>query len=378
MRIWVLTILLAFALIAPAVSAAADLRPSPVSVQGEARPEWKGYQVVEADRAGRVFVFRGESYQVYPVDPRTGNLGEPRKLETSLSSPSTPREAAMSTSGDGWLMIHAGKLRYFEKGKEKVLPALPWGVQSVGFHRDNPVVAVLPIVLKGTESPSGDLPWLFTLSGDRWDVLRELKGVTAQDSNNGLDNGNLEKYLAQVASRLTTDSRGRLWAAPQYSYRIQRLSPSGRILEEIRLEGGRFRDKEQQAKAIEIKRSDPAQNPASATSDPVKESKTYTPFPFDAVLYDIVEGRDGRLYILTRTASGGLALDRFDPVESVLERRVLSVAWKGNASLASGKDALYLAPYEASAGRWKLSWEELAQPGWKQLEFESPGGEDGR
>lgn len=371
MRIRLLTILVALSLAAPAGLAASDLRPSPVSGLGEAGPEWKGYQTVEADRAGRVFYFRGESYQVYPVDPRTGNLGKPLKLETSLSSSSSPREAAMSTGGDRWLMIHAGKLRYFEKGKEKALPVLPWGAQSVGFHRDSPVVAVLPIVLKGTESPSGDLPWLFTLSGDRWDVLRELEGVTEQDANEGLDNGNFEKQLAQVATRLTTDSQGRLWAAHQYSYKIQRLSPSGRVLEEIRLDDGRFREKKQRASAIEIKRSDPSQNPTSATSDPVKEKKTYTPFPFDAVLYDVVGGRDGRIYTLTRTDSGGLALDRYDPVESVLERKALSVKWKGNASLAAGKDALYLAPYEASAGRWKLSWEELERPGWKQLELES-------
>lgn len=351
---------------------AAPLKPAPVLTENGSKAEWKGYQFVEADRSGNVSFFRGEAYEIYPVTKK-GLLGKPLKLEMSLAAASSPREAAMSTSGAQWLLIQGGKLRLFEDGKEKALPPLPWAPQSVGFRRDTPVVSVLPMVLKGSENPGGDLPWLFELDNDRWEVLHPLKGVTEAIASKSLQDGTFNDHMARVSCRITTDGQGKMWVANQYSYHLQRFSPGGRVLFDLTLDGGEPRKRKDASAPIEITRKSPTQNPVSATSNPLQEKGTYHRFAYESVIYDLVEGRDGRFYILTSVGAGSLALDRYDPVESVLERAPLPLRWKGLGSLASGKDGLYIAPYEAQAGRWSLSWEALDMATWEKLEFEASG-----
>ena len=39
----------------------------------------------------------------------------------------------------------------------------------------------------------------------------------------------------------------------------------------------------------------------------------------------------------------------------------------GNATLAAGRDALYLAAHSGDRGRWKISWDDLDRARWKKI-----------
>ncbi|MDX2000094.1 MAG: hypothetical protein SF066_20440, partial [Thermoanaerobaculia bacterium] len=80
-------------------------------------------------------------------------------------------------------------------------------------------------------------------------------------------------------------------------------------------------------------------------------------------------GRDGRAYLVIQE-DGRRFLDRFDPDEGKLERLELRDVEGSNFTLAAGQDGLYLAPYHALAGRYRLDWEALETAEWVPV----PGG----
>ena len=94
-------------------------------------------------------------------------------------------------------------------------------------------------------------------------------------------------------------------------------------------------------------------------------------YPFTAVqvVAALVEGADGAIYLLVNPGAGDtLALDRYDSVRGVLERAALSLKGSGNFTLASGKDGLYLAAWNAKDGRWRIPWQDIEQATWKEVE----------
>lgn len=355
-------------LFAGASSAAPPLAGEPVG--GE---RWPGLQVVQADRSGNVYFLRGESYSVYPVGKK-GMLGEPVKLERTVQGPA-PRIAVMSPSGRQWLMVDGPRLRFFEDGKEKTLPPLNWPPQSIGFRRDVPVVTTLPIPLTVQDKEGTELPFLVELSGDRWSVVTRFSGVTPDVAAAALKDGSFNDLFSSASVSLTSDRQGRLWVSNQYGYKIQRLSPGGKVLFTLSLDGGKPHKKREVPSSIEIKRS-AGQNPVSATTNPKEEKGTFHPFAYSSVIYASCEGRDGNLYFLTAAADDNLALDRYNFVESTLERAALSLPWKGSTSMAAGKDALYFAAYNGEKGRSRIAWDALEQAVWRKLDFESAASDE--
>ena len=59
---------------------------------------------------------------------------------------------------------------------------------------------------------------------------------------------------------------------------------------------------------------------------------------------------------------------RYDPVRNVVERVPLALKGSGRFTLAAGKDGLYLAPFQAKNGLWKIPWEALESASWKEIE----------
>jgi hypothetical protein len=271
----------------------------------------------------------------------------------------------MSPSGDQWAVVADWGVRLFVDGKEKVLPSPRWIPKSVGFRRDSLVVGVVPKPL-GPIVEIGKLgrpPWLLGLDNDRWSTIAEHKGLSGAETAVG----NLNDLIADYAAFLAGDREGKLWVARQYAYRVQRLSPGGRLFLEIAVEGGKVRKKEE-SKGIEIKLHGSNENPSDATRNPRSEKVTYYPFTAEPVILDLAEGRDGRIYLLVRKPEGGVALDRYDPGRAVLERVPLDLKAQGRFSIAAGKDALYLAAWDGAKGRWRISWDTLDQAVWKGVE----------
>jgi hypothetical protein len=141
---------------------------------------WEGPQFVQADRTGNVFFLRPDHLEVYPVT-KTGQLGEPVRLQASGAVAGFVREAAMSREGDRWLLLSGATVRLFVDGKEKVLPPLDWKPWSLTLLRGAPIVAVAPFPMGGRSvDPKrvGTPPWLLQLDANQWHQTLELKGVS--------------------------------------------------------------------------------------------------------------------------------------------------------------------------------------------------------
>ncbi len=350
----------------PLLAAPSAITPERLPVH-ETSPAWEGSQIVSADRAGNVFFFRGDSFTVYPVE-KSGSLGEPVRLKTTLETGRMVHDAVLSPGGSEWLVYADAGVRLFKDGQEKAVTPIPWKPWSIAFLRNSPVVAVLPLPTGGLppdRKKLGTPPRFLRLDGDRWNVVADLKGAAIPETLRG---GTMNEIVAEQAVYLAADRRGRLWTAGQYRYRVEQLTPTLRPGLEVLMDGGGVRKKDHEGgKAIEIRRS-PGQNPREATSDPQKEKTSYHSFTAEATILDITVGWDGKLYLLTRTSDGDTTLDRFDPALSILERITLQLKAQGRFTIASGKDGLYLAAWNGKQGRWRLDWSVLDQAPWKEVE----------
>jgi hypothetical protein len=353
--------LLAFASIAlPRAASAIEPEPLPKS---EAAPTWAAQQFVQADRAGNVYFFRSDTFAVYRLT-KEKTFSEPVRLETTVDRPGTIYNAAMSLSGDRWLVQGARSARLFSEGKEQPVPPLPYKPWSVAFLRDAPLVAVVPLFIRGGSidiQKLGDAPWFLRLGRDQWDPVVTLKGVSSPEL---LKKNLLNQAIAENAAFMAGDRQGKLWVARQYAYHVQKMTASGRVLLDITIEGGKVR-KPQDSKGIEID----FKGSTDATRTPRQEKGTYTAFTAPSIIEAITEGQDGRMYLFVHTADGSTALDRYDPGRAVLERIPLSLKLKDQRpSLAAGRDGLYLAAWSGDGGRWRISWDRLEQARWKKVE----------
>jgi hypothetical protein len=351
------------ALFAASAGYGSPVAPEPIPV-GESTPVWDGPQFVRANRAGRVFFFRGNTFEIYPVD-KTGGFGDPVRLQSLDDNPGFVHGAVLNSAGDQWLVYADFSVRRFMDGKEKPLPAPGWNPWEVAFLRDTPVVAVIPRPMDRIRNlpKTMEVPWLLRLDSDRWNPMTKLRTL---DVAGLLKTGGMNKAIAEDAVFLKDDREGRLWAARQYSYHVQRFSPGGRLLLDIAVDGGKV-EKKAEGKGIEIKLHGDADNPSEATRDARKETATYFPFTAEPVILGLTEGRDGRFYFLVRTKEGGAALDRYDPERVVLERLPLQLKTEGTFTMAAGRDAIYLAAWEGRKGRWRIPWETLEQAKWKAV-----------
>lgn len=326
---------------------------------------WEGPQFVRADKAGNVYFFQATEFIVHPLT-KSGELGEPVRLEKTAASSSLVQGAALSPNGDQWLVYADVGVRLFVDGKEKPLPAFSWRPWSVGFQRGDPVVAVLPVILGEIppEKTQSAVPWLLSYDGNRWLSSVEHRGL----SINALlaDQRDQNDFVAQYAVFLAGDTEGKLWLGRQYAYSLQRLSPTGRPLLEITVDGGKVT----QNTAAPVNAE--AEELAAKAGAKRKTTVRYHRFSARPVIRDLAVGRDHRLYILANSTSGGdLVLDRYDPARVVLERLPLKTNVQGRATLAAGKDGLYLAAWNGNQGRWKLTWESLDSAAWQEV----PGAE---
>jgi hypothetical protein len=361
MRARPLSIAVLFLAASPMAAGAIEPEPIPSS---DTTPTWEGPQFVQADRAGHVFFFRGNSFEVYPVT-KAGSFGDPTRLEATAAEAGLVHNAVLSPGGDQWLVYADFSVRRFMDGKEKPVPALEWNPWGVGFLRDIPLVAVIPRPLGRVREidKTAAAPWFLKLTNDRWDLLLSRKGETL---GKALASGGMNDAIAESAVFFTSDRQGRLWAARQYSYRVQQFSPGGRALLEITVDGGGVR-KRGESKGIEIQFHGAQDDPVAATKNPRAEKGRYFPFTAEPVILALTEGHDGRFYFLVQ-AAGEAALDRYDPGRAVLERVPLRLKVKGAFTIAAGRDALYLATWRGETGRWRISWDTLEQAQWKAVE----------
>lgn len=316
-----------------------------------ASPSWTGPQKVQADSRGAVFLLRGDTLEVYPV-LKNGTLGKPAKLESAGSLEGPVIDAAMGSGPGDWLLRLPSTLHGFVDGKEKVLPPLPWKPWSVAYLRGTPVVGVLPqasavngmVIVHPEAAVPAKAPAVMALSGDRWSVLVEDAGPAGRDSNSAVES---------CARSLLGDREGKLWAARSYAYVLDRYSPAGHRLLRLTVEKEQVAHRDAGTVAV------PAEVGAG-------ERASFHPFLGVLRVSDLTEGLDHRLYLLVQTGKG-TALDRYDPALSTLERVQLGLDLPGNATLAAGRDALYLAAHSGGSGRWRIAWDDLDRARWTKV-----------
>ncbi len=337
------------------------LAPTPMA---EGSVTWEGPQFVRADQDGKVYFLRGRKLEVYPLG-KDGKLAPPVRLSLLAGTTDSVREAALDRSGERWLLLADGQAHLFVEGQEKELPALvdqPW---SAGFVRDAPVIAVVPRPAVGR---SGEIPWLVEADRDRWNSVVDLAAVYRGDP---LERGRRSDVIAQAATFLFGDREGRLWTARQYAYRLEHYSRGGRRLLSLTVGGGKVSEREV-AKPVEIDLRENADTPAVSNESAgghEERKATFRPFTAMSVALDITEARDGKVYLLVRTESGGLAIDRYDPTAALLERRDLDLQVEGRMTIAAGREALYLAAWNGTSGRWQISWDRLDESkSWREVQ----------
>jgi hypothetical protein len=330
--------------------AVADERAVQVEPFGAA-PGWQGPQKVQADAGGKVFLLRGETLEVYPV-LKDGALGKPAKLEPASALNGPVIDAAMGSGPGDWLLRLPRELRWFVDGKEKVLPPLPWKPWSVGYRRGTPIVSVLPqpapingmVIRHPGDEPPATAPAVMELSGDRWSVLIEDARPADGDSNTAVES---------CGRTILGDHQGKLWTARTYAYVLDGYSPAGRRLLRMTVEKGKVTHRDAKAAGVppEVRSAD---------------RKSFHPFLGVQKISDLAEGLDHRIYLLVQEEKG-VALDRYDPAQPSIERARLGLDLAGNATLAAGRDGLYLAAHSGDRGRWRISWEELERARWTKV-----------
>lgn len=321
--------------------------------------KWEGPQYVGADGKGRIYLLRAsDGLKVYPLE-KNGEVGEPQTLQTDpVSGPAPVLEAAMDRHGN-WLVVYGHEARLFRSGKERHLPLLRWLVSSVALLDGEPIVATFPLpVGRINKREIANPPLLLSADEDRWNVLAEA----------GIDGPpDLSKHFEltqSFASRLMADSRDTLWLAHLYRYRFSHFSNAGRELLTVEINGGRVKHRDEGE--MEAAREELDKERARYSRP---ETATIAMNTAVTAILDLAEGRDGRIYLLTQGgAKGGLTLDRFDPVQAILERALVGATTPGAVSMAAGRDGIYLVPFNGQESRYLITWEEIDAGDWRPVE----------
>jgi hypothetical protein len=335
-----------------------DQRVRPETIAREAAA-WGGPAFIRSDRAGNVFLFRTDKPEIYPVR-KSGELGEPQRLELANESFGHVLNVALSPGGDQWLVQAEGKVRLLVEGKEKPIASVPWQPWGVGFLRDSPAVLVIPRPMPDTVlhlRDIGSAPWVLTFDNNAWSPMAEHDDLSAETA--WKERSRINTWIAQFAGFIASTKEGKLWMGSQYGYHVRQLSPTGRVLADLS-----FEDAEREARK-------PKPNPEvqAVIQRAEKQGAKVTSMPFteQQVIADLAVGPGQTLYLLVSPkGDGALVIDRYDPGRAILERVELALTSTGRFTLAAGKDALYLA--NTREGRWKISWEALERANWKEVE----------
>jgi hypothetical protein len=320
-------------------------------------------QFLAADSKGHPVLLRGDTLEVFRLgadatfDRRIG------KLACGLSSDSA-YAAAMDPAGSTWAVGSTEELALCDFVKEQRPPGLNRMISSLTYSRSGPLVAVTslgPPPDAATRDKTKE-PRVFGIADGRWlpvawAPIRRVKEMP-KDLMKLLADGK-----AQDDALICTGPKEAIWLASWNSYRLQKLSASIKPEREIVVGSGevewqKLEKKEEQAREAQER---------SAYGNLVLQGFAVNSVP-RGVVRALLCGREAVFYLVVST-DDGLALDRFDPAQNVLERVLLDGATvsSGPMTAALGADQLWLGGRLASDGLWRISLEDLAAARWKPV-----------
>ncbi|HVR07960.1 MAG TPA: hypothetical protein VMW75_07910 [Thermoanaerobaculia bacterium] len=337
-----------------------------------------GTQFLAADSKGHPLLLRGDTLEVFRPGPEERFDRRVGKLACSRSSDAGfTYAAAMDPTGSTWAVGSPSDVALCDFKKEQRPPGLDWMVSSLTYSRSGPLVAVAALgpAPDGTDNFRRTQPRVFGLVDDRWQpvvsapirdelqdkhadqlaVLAELKAHPMEV---------LAKGKAESDALICTTRKGEIWLASWNSYRLQRVSASEKPHgpeREIVVGSGEVEWPKQTKEGQEREGRDRKAQGVEAVPSTVG----------GAVPRAVVRALlcDREIYLVVSTADG-LALDRFDPAQNVLERVLLDgvkVDSSGPMTAALGGDQLWLAGRFAADGLWRISLEDLGAAHWKQV-----------
>jgi hypothetical protein len=335
-------------------------------------------QFLAVDSKGNPVLLRGDTLEVFRLgadasfDRRLGKLACNRSADSASAY-----SAAMDPGGSTWAVSSPSEVALCDFAKEQRPPGLvDWVISTVTYSRSGPLVAVTSLgpppdatnYFKGTE------PRVFGLADDRWQPIVSVPiqtskkkmpadRVAAQAEINARAMETLAEGKAESDALICTTPKGEIWLASWNSYRLQRVSASEKperperevVVGSGEVEWPKVAKQEHEREARDRKAQGVEGIPSTVGGA----------FP-RAVVKGLVCGRE--IYLVVST-DDGLALDRFNPSQNVLERVLLDGATvsSGPMTAALGGDQLWLAGRFASDGRWRISLEDLATAHWKPV-----------
>jgi len=336
-------------------------------------------QFLAADSKGHPLVLRGDTLEVFRLGPeerfdrRLGKLACNRPANSGFTY-----AAAMDPTGSTWAVGSASSdVALCDFKKEQHPPGLNWVISSLTYSRSGPLVAVTDLgpAPDGTNYFKQTEPRVFGLADDRWqpvvsaplrdemkDRHADQQAVLAELRAHPMDV--LAKGKAESDALICTTAKGEIWLASWNSYRLQRVSASEKAQgpeREIVVGSGEIEwpklTKEEQEREARDRKAQGVEAIPSTVGGAVPR----------AVLRALLCDRE--IYLVVSTVDG-LALDRFDPTQNVLERVLLDgvkVDSSGPMTAALGGDRLWLAGRFAADGLWRISLEDLAAAHWKPV-----------
>jgi hypothetical protein len=316
---------------------------------------WDAPQFIQADARGNVFLLRGDTFQVYPLS-KTHELGEPVRLGASVLAGSL-LDAAMSRRGE-WVLAVGTELHYFTGAEEKPIPRLEWFPAGVSFVHGDPAVLAIPPRLSRSSEDHDEPPLVLRAVHNSWSVeVREALHGSATDFNN--------ERLHRAALALDTGDGSAFYLARQYAYRIE-IRKLGRMrpVAEVHLDEGQplvSKKPDEDTKRLL------AQARAEGTDVSAGEASAF--YGKSAILALAERQSDRQLYVLVGAGAAGehCALDRVDWTARTIERTILNMPCIGRATMAAGRDGLYVAQYNGTKGRYFASWEAVDSADWTRL-----------
>jgi hypothetical protein len=346
-------------------------------VEGPASKDSNATQFVAADSKGHPVLLRGDTLEVFRLgaddafDRRIGML--------ACSHPSDSASAyaaAMDPTGSIWAVSSPDEVALCDFVKEQRPPGLGWVISSLTYSRSGPLVAVTALgpPPDATNYFKRTVPRVFGLSDGRWqpvvsapipaskkDLPADRLAVLAELKAHPMDV--LAESKAESDALICTTPKDEIWLASWNSYRLQRVSTSEKpekpereiVVGSGEVEWPKIEKKEQEREALNRKAQGVELIPSTVGGAVPR-----------AVVRALLCGRE--IYLVVSTVEG-LALDRFDPSQNVLERVLLEGATlsSGPMTAALGTDQLWLAGRFAADGLWRISLEGLATAHWKPV-----------
>jgi hypothetical protein len=323
---------------------------------------WPGRQLLQADQQGRVFLLRDDTLDLYQLSATHQLVPKGRLVKEDDSSIQRRLtfDAAMSLTGDAWVLFSSPNHLYVIQGGRLHALEAPWSVSALAADGGEPLVAVFPTEIASANPDILHLdapPFLQQWDGKRWNTLAvgrfdgvPQEGVTWSEHMKG----EFSVFLA-----LAPDHH--LWIADQFAYRLRRFSPSAKLEDELSAGTGRVTWSERTEKEWKDLEDVSKKNGFAFSR------RHLSPVRAEEVIRALALGHDGYLYLLVRTQEG-LALDRFHPALVTLDRVLLKgVEVPGRVMMAGGQQGLYISAWSASNGVWHIDSETLAKAGWKAV-----------